>query len=313
MDIFYFFLGLVLLLLGGDFLVKGSVALAIRMRVSMVVIGLTVVSFATSAPELIVSVYSALTGHPDMAIGNVIGSNIANISLVLGLTALVYPLSFKKRLYQFDIPVMLTACVLFAIFLFTNALLEAWEGFVFIVMLGLLTLYLIQKSRKQELLSKEVHVDSVSLFKLSFYLVSGGTFLYFGSHFLVNGASGLAREIGLSERIISVSIVAFGTSVPELAASIIAALKKQKDLSIGNLIGSNIFNVLAVLGITSIVKPIAVLDESLITNDIWWMLGISVLLYPLMFLFKKDHFGRVEGLVLLMVYTIYIYFILIFI
>jgi len=308
LDIFYFFLGLVLLLLGGDFLVKGSVALAIRMRVSMVVIGLTVVSFATSAPELIVSVYSALTGHPDMAIGNVIGSNIANISLVLGLTALVYPLSFKKRLYQFDIPVMLTACVLFAIFLFTNALLEAWEGFVFIVMLGLLTLYLIQKSRKQELLSKEVHVDSVSLFKLSFYLVSGGTFLYFGSHFLVNGASGLAREIGLSERIISVSIVAFGTSVPELAASIIAALKKQKDLSIGNLIGSNIFNVLAVLGITSIVKPIAVLDESLITNDIWWMLGISVLLYPLMFLFKKDHFGRVEGLVLLMVYTIYIYF-----
>lgn len=308
MDIFYFFLGLVLLLLGGDFLVKGSVALAIRMRVSMVVIGLTVVSFATSAPELIVSVYSALTGHPDMAIGNVIGSNIANISLVLGLTALVYPLSFKKRLYQFDIPVMLTACVLFAIFLFTNALLEAWEGFVFIVLLGLLTLYLIQKSRKQELLSKEVNVNSISLFKLSFYLVSGGTFLYFGSHFLVNGASGLAREIGLSERIISVSIVAFGTSVPELAASIIAALKKQKDLSIGNLIGSNIFNVLAVLGITSMVKPIAVLDESLITNDIWWMLGISVLLYPLMFLFKKDHFGRVEGLVLLMVYTIYILF-----
>ena len=301
-------LGLVLLIVGGDFLVKGSVALALRMRVSMVVIGLTVVSFATSAPELIVSVYSALTGHPDMAIGNVIGSNIANISLVLGLTAIVYPLSFKKRLYQFDIPVMLTACVLFAIFLFTNALLEAWEGFVFIVLLGLLTLYLIQKSRKQEFLSKEVNVNSISLFKLSFYLVSGGTFLYFGSHFLVNGASGLAREIGLSERIISVSIVAFGTSVPELAASIIAALKKQKDLSIGNLIGSNIFNVLAVLGITSMVKPIAVLDQSLLTNDIWWMLGISVLLYPLMFLFKKDHFGRVEGLVLLMVYTIYILF-----
>jgi len=301
-------LGLVLLIVGGDFLVKGSVALALRMRVSMVVIGLTVVSFATSAPELIVSLYSALSGHPDMAIGNVIGSNIANISLVLGLTAIVYPLSFKKRLYQFDIPVMLSACVLFAIFLFTNALLEAWEGFVFIVLLGLLTLYLIQKSRKQELLSKEVNVNSISLFKLSFYLVSGGTFLYFGSHFLVNGASGLAREIGLSERIISVSIVAFGTSVPELAASIIAALKKQKDLSIGNLIGSNIFNVLAVLGITSMVKPIAVLDQSLLTNDIWWMLGISVLLYPLMFLFKKDHFGRVEGLVLLMVYSIYILF-----
>ena len=308
LDIFYLVLGLVLLIVGGDFLVKGSVALALRMRVSMVVIGLTVVSFATSAPELIVSVYSALTGHPDMAIGNVIGSNIANISLVLGLTALVYPLSFKKRLYQFDIPVMLTACVLLAIFLFTNTLLEAWEGFVFVVLLGLLTLYLIQNSRKQELPSKEVRVPSIPLFKLSFYLVFGGACLYFGSHFLVNGASGLAREIGLSERIISLSIVAFGTSVPELAASIIAAFKKQKDLSIGNLIGSNIFNVLAVLGITSIVKPIAVLDESLVTNDIWWMLGISVLLYPLIFLFKKNHFGRVEGVVLVMVYTTYVWF-----
>lgn len=308
LDIFYLVLGLVLLIVGGDFLVKGSVALALRMRVSMVVIGLTVVSFATSAPELIVSVYSALTGHPDMAIGNVIGSNIANISLVLGLTAIVYPLSFKKRLYQFDIPVMLLACVLLAIFLFTNALLEAWEGFVFVVLLGLLTLYLIQNSRKQELSTKEVHFHSISLFKVSFYLVSGGTCLYFGSHFLVNGASGLAREIGLSERIISLSIVAFGTSVPELAASIIAAFKKQKDLSIGNLIGSNIFNVLAVLGISSIIKPIAVLDESIVTNDIWWMLGISVLLYPLMFLFKKNQFGSVKGIVLLMVYTIYIFF-----
>lgn len=308
LDIFYLVLGLVLLIVGGDFLVKGSVALALRMRVSMVVIGLTVVSFATSAPELIVSVYSALTGHPDMAIGNVIGSNIANISLVLGLTAIAYPLSFKKRLYQFDIPVMLLACVLLAIFLFTNALLEAWEGFVFVLLLGLLTLYLIQNSRKQELSTKEVHFHSISLFKLSFYLVSGGTCLYFGSHFLVNGASGLARDIGLSERIISLSIVAFGTSVPELAASIIAALKKQKDLSIGNLIGSNIFNVLAVLGISSIIKPIAVLDESLVTNDIWWMLGISVLLYPLMFLFKKNQFGSVKGIVLLMVYTIYIFF-----
>lgn len=308
LDIFYLVLGLVLLIVGGDFLVKGSVALALRMRVSMVVIGLTVVSFATSAPELIVSVYSALTGHPDMAIGNVIGSNIANISLVLGLTAIAYPLSFKKRLYQFDIPVMLLACVLLAIFLFTNALLEAWEGFVFVLLLGLLTLYLIQNSRKQELSTKEVHFHSISLFKLSFYLVSGGTCLYFGSHFLVNGASGLARDIGLSERIISLSIVAFGTSVPELAASIIAAFKKQKDLSIGNLIGSNIFNVLAVLGISSIIKPIAVLDESLVTNDIWWMLGISVLLYPLMFLFKKNQFGSVKGIVLLMVYTIYIFF-----
>ncbi|MEZ7839153.1 MAG: calcium/sodium antiporter [Flavobacteriales bacterium] len=304
----YLVLGLIILILGGEFLVKGSIALAVRMKVSMVVIGLTVVSFATSAPELIVSVYSALTGHPDMALGNVIGSNIANISLVLGLTTLLFPLAFQERLYKFDIPVMLFASVLFGVFLYTNATLEAWEGLVFVSLLVLLTSYMISRSRKEEKLKAPSVQDTMPLPKLLMYLFLGAVCLYFGSRFLVDAASGLARVMGLSERVISVSIVAFGTSVPELAASIIAAFKKEKDLSIGNLIGSNIFNVFAVLGITSIIKPIAIVDHSLLSNDIWWMFGVSLLLFPMMFLFQKGHIGRVEGGVLLFVYITYICF-----
>ncbi|MCS5663348.1 MAG: calcium/sodium antiporter [Flavobacteriales bacterium] len=306
MDIFYLIIGLLALILGGEFLVKGSVALAVRMRVSMVVIGLTVVSFATSAPELIVSIYSALSGHPDIALGNVIGSNIANISLVLGITALISPLSFQQRLYRFDIPVMLLASALFGVFLYSNSSLNFWEGLCFVLLLSILTIYLIRRSRKEEKMNGENSAEQVPLVKLFVYLSLGAISLYFGSHWLVGGATGIARTIGVSERVISVSIVAFGTSVPELAASIIAVFKKEKDLSIGNLIGSNIFNIFAVLGITSMIQPIYVVDEGLITNDIWWMFGVALLLYPMMFLFHKKHIGRLEGFMLFVLYIAYI-------
>jgi len=305
-DIFYLIIGLLALILGGEFLVKGSVALAVRMRVSMVVIGLTVVSFATSAPELIVSIYSALSGHPDIALGNVIGSNIANISLVLGITALISPLSFQQRLYRFDIPVMLLASALFGVFLYSNSSLNFWEGLCFVLLLSILTIYLIRRSRKEEKMNGENSAEQVPLVKLFVYLSLGAISLYFGSHWLVGGATGIARTIGVSERVISVSIVAFGTSVPELAASIIAVFKKEKDLSIGNLIGSNIFNIFAVLGITSMIQPIYVVDEGLITNDIWWMFGVALLLYPMMFLFHKKHIGRLEGFMLFVLYIAYI-------
>jgi len=297
---------LLALILGGEFLVKGSVALAVRMRVSMVVIGLTVVSFATSAPELIVSIYSALSGHPDIALGNVIGSNIANISLVLGITALISPLSFQQRLYRFDIPVMLLASALFGVFLYSNSSLNFWEGLCFVLLLSILTIYLIRRSRKEEKMNGENSAEQMPLVKLFVYLSLGAISLYFGSHWLVGGATGIARTIGVSERVISVSIVAFGTSVPELAASIIAVFKKEKDLSIGNLIGSNIFNIFAVLGITSMIQPVHVVDEGLITNDIWWMFGVALLLYPMMFLFHKKHIGRLEGFMLFVLYIAYI-------
>ncbi len=309
MNILYLIVGLFVLIFGGEFLVRGSVALAIRMRVSMVVIGLTVVSFATSAPELIVSVYAAINGHPDIVFGNVIGSNIANISLVLGLTALLYPLSFKQRLYKFDVPVMLSASLLFGYFLFTDNCLVFWEGLIFVLLLALLTVYMIRRSRASEgdaFTQEQKGKNELATKKLVGYLFLGALCLYFGSRLLVDGASGLARVIGVSERVISLSIIAFGTSLPELAASIIAAFKKEKDLSLGNLIGSNIFNILAVLGVTSIIHPIKLTDDRILTIDILWMFGLSFLLIPLMFLFRKGFIGRLEGAVLFFMYILYI-------
>ena len=307
MDIIKLSIGLLILIFGGDFLVKGAVALAVRMKVSMVVIGLTVVSFATSAPEMIVSIYAALSGHSDIAIGNVIGSNIANISLVLGLTAIIFPLSFKQRLYRFDVPVMLIVTVLFILFLNTGEALVRWEGCFFVGLLLVLTIYMIVRSRKERLNNFSDTKDQIGLLKLIIFLIIGATCLYFGSRLLVQGASSLARLLGVSERVISVSVVAFGTSVPELAASIIAAYKKEKEMSLGNLIGSNIFNILAVLGVTSIIHPIRVNDASLLTTDIWWMAALSFLLLPLMYLFHKGCIGRFEGFILLSIYVCCMY------
>ena len=307
MDILKLIVGLLILIFGGDFLVKGAVALAIRMKISMVVVGLTVVSFATSAPEMIVSVYAALSGHPDMAIGNVIGSNIANISLVLGLTAIIFPLSFKQRLYKFDVPVMLIVTALFIVFLHTDSSLVRWEGIIFIAVLIVFTVYLIARSRKEDKLNEPIAENQLSLAKLLSFLILGSVCLYIGSRLLVDSASSLASALGVTDRVISVSIVAFGTSVPELAASIIAAYKKEKEMSLGNLIGSNIFNILAVLGVTSIIHPIHVIESGLLSNDIWWMAGVSLILFPLMFLFHKGHIGRVEGLILLSIYVCCMY------
>jgi len=286
-------------------LVKGSVALAVKMKVSMVVIGLTVVSFATSAPELLVSVYAALSEHPDMALGNVIGSNIANISLVLGLTALIFPLGFQKRMYTVDVPLMLFASALLGIFLYNDYSLQAWEGIIFVVLLIIMTFMMIRNSRKEQKASGELLEVGMKMSKILLFLLIGGACLYFGSRLLVDGATVLARNMGVSERVISVSIIAFGTSVPELSASIIAALKKEKELSIGNLIGSNIFNIFAVLGITSIIHPITIVDPGLLSNDIWWMFGIALAMYPLMFLFRKRQIGRVEGFLLFATYITY--------
>lgn len=304
LDFITLVVGLIVLVIGGDFLIKGAVSLALRMKVSMVVIGLTVVSFATSAPELIVSVYAALSGHPDMVLGNVIGSNIANLSLVLGLTAILFPLNFQRRLYAFDIPVLIAVSGLFVLFLYTDHTLQNWEGVAFVFFLFVLTSYLISRSRNEQKLKEVKTQADTGLLKLIVFLVIGAFCLFLGSKLLVESASNMALVLGISERVISMSIVAFGTSVPELAASLIAAFKKEKELSLGNLIGSNIFNLLAVLGVTSIIKPISVSNFALIRDDLYWMIGVSLLLIPLMFLFRKNQIGRIEGVVLFVCYLL---------
>ncbi|GAB2779358.1 calcium/sodium antiporter [Salinimicrobium soli] len=309
MSILFIFLGFVLLVVGGEFLVRSSVAISFRLNLSRMVIGLTVVSFATSAPELLVSLQAALEGFSDISLGNVIGSNIANIGLVLGLTALVSPLLIDRDFYRFNWPVMMIFSFVLYFFLLSERILSRMEGFI---LLGGIVLYLVllirRARRKPELQADEVdpNLQTTSVFKMLIWLFIGGVALYGGSELLVTGAVELATTLGVSERVISVTMIAIGTSVPELAASLIAALKQEKAISLGNLIGSNIFNIASVLGITAIIQPIVVKSEEMLTSDIFWMMGISFILIPLAFLPRKFTMGRLKGLLLFIGYVVFV-------
>ncbi|RTE53031.1 calcium/sodium antiporter [Arenibacter aquaticus] len=307
LDILFIVLGLVLLIVGGNWLLKAAVALSMKLSIPKIVIGMTVVSFATSAPELIVSVNAALEGFPDLALGNVVGSNIANLGLVLAITIILGSINVRSGFYTTDWPVMMLASLLFFGFIYFDGEIQRYEGFIMVLVLFFFLVYLLrfQKSAVVD----EMPEDDVPLplYKTVLYLGIGGLSLWGGSELLIKGAVGLATFYGVSDRVIAVTVVSIGTSIPELAASIIAVLKKEKAISLGNLIGSNIFNLLAVLGITAMVTPIKVLDQGLLTNDIFWMLGVSFLILPLVFLPKGLRLGWRDGVVLLGIYVSFVY------
>ncbi|MBT2162175.1 calcium/sodium antiporter [Zobellia barbeyronii] len=306
-NLLFIALGLILLIAGGNWLLKSAVALSLRLNIPKIVIGMTVVSFATSAPELIVSIKAALDGFPDLALGNVVGSNIANLGLVLGITILMGSIDVRRTFYTTDWPVMMAASLLFFGFIFFDGELQQYEGIIMVVVLFLFLVYLL-RFQKQAVEDESPEDDEpLPLYKLVLFLGLGGTALWGGSELLINGAVGLATLYGVSERIIAVTIVSVGTSIPELAASVIAVIKKEKAISLGNLIGSNIFNLLAVLGITSIITPIRVMDEGLLSSDIFWMLGISFLILPLVFIPRGLRLGWRDGIILLGVYIAFVY------
>ena len=300
-DILFLILGFVVLFFSGKYLVVGGVQLAEYFRIPTLVIGLTVVALGTSAPELLVSLKAALSGHPDISIGNVVGSNISNMALVLGITAIIFPIPVARKLIIFDWPIMMAISVLFYILAF-NGVLSFWEGFVLVSIIITFNIFSIYKGRK-EIGDNEEDKVNVSLYWAVLIILASSIGLVFGADWLVTGASGLARNFGISERVISVSIIAFGTSVPELATSVVAALRKETDISIGNIIGSNIFNIAAILGITSLVTPITV------SSVIIWMLGISLLLFVLMVL-KRKELSYWSGGILILSYSAYLYFLL---
>ncbi len=305
-DYIFLLVGFILLMLSGDFLVKGSVSLAGHFKVSKLVVGVVIVSFGTSAPELVVSVDAAIKGHPDIAIGNVVGSNIANIALVLGLTAVILPIRVKKQAIHFDWAFMMLISILLYVFCL-NFKLQFFEGLIFLVILALFVTRSVLKSRKENLKSLEEPVKPKHKLFVSFLLVALASLgLIFGADFLVKGASNIAAKMGVEERIISVSVIALGTSLPELATSIMAAIRKELDIFIGNIIGSNIFNILAILGITSLIKSIDI-NPMILKFDIFWMLGISFLLFLFILPLRKGIVTRWKGLVFLFVYFLYIY------
>lgn len=299
--------GLILLIAGGNWLLKSAVALSLRMDIPKIVIGMTVVSFATSAPELIVSIKAALEGSPDLALGNVVGSNIANLGLVLAVTVLMGSIDVRKSFYTTDWPVMMVASLLFVGFIYEDKELQQFEGIIMVVLLVLFLFYLLRVQKPAVVDEMPEDDTPMSLIATLFYLLVGGAGLWAGSELLIEGAKSLASSFGVSERVIGITVVSIGTSIPELAASVIAVLKKEKAISLGNLIGSNIFNLLAVLGITSIVTPIKVIDEGLLERDIFWMLGISFLILPLVFFPKGLRLGWKDGFVLLALYTLFVY------
>ena len=307
MDVLFLILGLLLLVVGGNWLLKAAIALSLRFHVPKIVIGMTVVSFATSAPELIVCVKSALDGFPDIAMGNAVGSNIANLGLVLAVVTLLSPIHVSRSFYHTDWPVMMLASILLYLFIIFDGTLQRFEGGIMFLLLILFLIYLL-KFQKPAVTDDRIEDDlPLPLYKTLFFLLLGGTALWGGSELLIKGAVGLATFFGVSERIIAVTVVAIGTSIPELAASIIAILKKEKAISLGNLIGSNVFNILAVLGITSMIHPIRIQDQRLLTNDMYWMLAIAFLILPLVFLPKGLRLGWRDGLVLIISYIAFTY------
>jgi len=242
-----------------------------------------------------------------------VGSNIANIALVLGATAILTPIFIKRISYKFNIPVMIFISLLLYWFLKNDLILSFFEGIILFLVLIIFIFLLIKNSRAggeidlDEVSEIDESIEYSSIYKILLWLIIGGTALWGGSELLVKGAVELAKYLGVSERIIGVSIVAIGTSIPELAASIISALKKEKDLSLGNLIGSNIFNIGSVLGVTAMIKPIKVNDINLINNDILWMLAIAIIIIPLALLPKRNKIGLWKGTFYIIVYILYIY------
>ena len=308
MSIPYLILGFVLLVVGGEFLVRSSVALSFKLSISKIVIGMTVVSFATSAPELLVSLQAALSGSPAIAINNVVGSNMANIGLVLGITAIVGSIGVDKAFYKVNWPVMMLFSIALYYFLYNDSQLVAWEGAILFISLLIFIFFLIKNQKSSPDVDEvDDKLAQVSNFKIFIWLLIGATALYFGSEWLVKGAKEIAIGAGVSEAVIAVTMIAIGTSVPELAASVIAAAKQEKAISLGNLIGSNIFNIGSVLGLTSMIKTIPITDASIMSRDIFWMLLFAVIILPLALIPRRHEINKIKGFLLVLGYGIFIF------
>jgi cation:H+ antiporter len=306
----YTLIGFVLLFGGGEFLVRGAVAVSRRFGLSPLLVGMTVVAWCTSAPELVVSMGAALAGRSDIAVGNVVGSNIFNVLGVIGAAALIAPIVVDRRKLRRDSAVMLAASVALIAISFTGVIgrvagVALFTGIVLYVALSYRAEKLAPSSPEAELHEHEAsEIEGPrSAWAGVGYLAAGLAALVVGSQFLVNGATDIARLLGVSEAVIGLTLVAVGTSLPELATSVVAAIRRHSDVAVGNVVGSNIFNILGILGVTAIVRPIGV-AEQIIRIDNWVMIGVAVLLSIL--LLGRGRVGRLAGAGFLALYITYL-------
>jgi cation:H+ antiporter len=296
--------GLLVLLFGGKFLVDGASSIASRLGLSPGLIGLTIVAFGTSAPELLVSVTAALKGASDIAIGNVVGSNISNITLVLGISVLIFPMYIEKSTLRLDYPFTVISSLLFFVFAF-NGLVSLPEGIFFLICFVALNWYFFKTIERVEFSEEDAAAMKKQPVWLALVQLAGGAAgLYFGSELVVENGTLIAQTLGISERVIGVTIIAVGTSLPELVTSVLAAIKKETALALGNILGSNIMNVFSIIGFTAVIKPIPVTPD-FIYSDFIWMLGFTLLLFPIMRI--NYQISRISGAVLLVGYGLYVY------
>lgn len=310
----YIFLigGMALIIFSANWLVDGASSLAKRFGISNLVIGLTVVAFGTSAPELTVNIFSALQGSTDIAIGNVLGSNIANIFLIVGIASIIYPLAIQKNTTWKEIPLSLLAAVVLGIIandqLIDNSTLGNFvsrvDGLVLLAFFVIFLVYTVEIARNSSGTENEEAVKPLTVGRAILLVLAGLAGLYFGGKYLVEGAVNIARDLGLSERLIGLTIVAVGTSLPELATSITAALKKNADIAIGNIVGSNIFNIFFILGITAVIQPLPFNTAS--NLDILVTILASFLLFLTTLTIGKKRVDRPEGVVFVIIYIGYI-------
>ena len=288
-------------------LTRYSVELSHKLSIPKIIIGMTIVSFATSAPELIVSLNATMMGYSDFALGNVLGSNIANLGLVLGIVVIIYPITIKRRFYYTDFPLLILSTAVFYLFIASNSEISRTEGIIMLVLILLILFYLFYYQKPDtSTLDKDLSLGKEKVSTSFFLLVISAAILWLGAETLIKSSISVANKFNVSERIISITMVAIGTSIPELAASVAASLKKHNDLAIGNLIGSNIFNLLVVIGITSIVNPITGIDFDIISKDMIWVVVFSFILLPLVYFHKRNKLNRMKGIILLAMYVAFI-------
>jgi cation:H+ antiporter len=308
MPILFIVIGLVLLAGGGELLLRGAVSFARLLKMSPALVGLTIVAAATSVPELAVSLSAAIKGSSDIAVGNVVGSNIANITL--GAAALIGGLAIGGRTIKLEYPVLALITWAFIV-LAKDGLIDRFDGSLLLVIYVLFTVYMVSLVRGQMSPQEEAQFAAETqqmgggggFVPASLFLVAGIALLWGGAEVTVAGAIDIAKTLGMSDRVVGLTIVAVGTSLPEIVASVISSLKGRDDVAVGNLIGSNLFNVLVILGITALVKPIGI-NPDIITSDNWWMLAATLLIFP--FMFTHLRISRLEGGVLVGFYAIYV-------
>ena len=304
LEVIFLVLGLVLLVVGSDLLLRSSIDLSLKYNVSKLVIGLTIVSFATSAPELLISISSVLKNSSDIAISNVIGSNIANIGLVFSIALLFVTINIKKENIKYDFPWLIIVSLLFIWFL-QDSQIDRFEGVVFTSVLVLFIIFSFKVRANESEGLDELSTSNMSLSKIFIYLALSSILLYSGSELFVESSIFFANYFGVSERVIGLTMVAMGTSLPELATTLVAIYKKELDISIGNIIGSNIFNILAVIGITSIIRTLSIKSSEILSFDIYVMFAFSAVLGVFFFFPRKYKMYSIHGLFLLSAFLLY--------